>query len=69
MDEARGRNKNKDCNGQKTRLLKDNYCWQEKIMKISGVECASVWCENTDLYILNRLDVFEMWQCEGGCKA
>ena len=30
-------------------------------MKISDVECASVWCENTDLYILNRLDVFEMW--------
>ena len=29
-------------------------------MKISGAECASVWCENTDLYILNRLDVFEM---------
>ena len=27
------------------------------IMKISGVECAVVWCENTDLYILNRLDV------------
>ena len=31
-------------------------------MKISGVECASVWCENTDFYknFLNRLDVFEM---------
>ena len=27
-------------------------------MKISGVEYAIVWCENTDLYILNRLDVF-----------
>ena len=27
------------------------------IMKISGVECAIVWCENTDLYILNILDV------------
>ena len=23
-------------------------------MKISGVECASVWCENTDLYIMVR---------------
>ena len=30
------------------------------IMKISGVECASAWCENTGLYILNRLDVFGM---------
>ena len=26
------------------------------IMKISGVECAIVWCENTDLYMVNRLD-------------
>ena len=39
-------------------------------MKISGVECASVWCENTDLYILNtgRLDYLEC-DNEGGCKA
>ena len=26
-------------------------------MKISGVECAIVWCENTDLYILNILNI------------
>ena len=28
----------------------------KRIMKIFGVECAIVWCENTDLCLLNRLD-------------
>ena len=43
---------------------------KKRIMKISGVECAIAWCENTDLYILNRLDV-QYLECdhEGGCKA
>ena len=30
---------------------------KKRIMKIPGVEYAIVWCENTDLYILNILDV------------
>ena len=63
MDEAREREIRtriamvKDAFAKRKSLLTRGSDRTKKQMKISGVECAIVWCENTDLYILNILDV------------